>query len=147
MLGMDPTNEAYQSKVLKAATEYGGDNVVNVVKDDIQKSIKWFRMENIPKEEVTDAAPFVLNMAVVKMQNGKLLLYAPIRMHQEVPDLLFSWLESLGPVEWLVVASSAHTLCLPDAVKAFPKAKVVGAEATEGKLKYAKVSGCQYEYH
>ena len=87
-------------------------------------------------------------MIVVKLNGGGLLLYAPVKermnewrislhamqntkyfnlqVHKDVSHLLCSWLESLGPVQWLVCASSFPTLLIHDAIKAFPDAKVVG---------------------
>ena len=49
------------------------------------------------------------------------------------------WLASLGPVEWLVCASSAHTMCIGDAIASYPEAKVVGSEFGQEKLKFAKM--------
>ena len=56
-------------------------------------------------------------MYVVKLNGGGLLLYAPVKVHRENPELLFSWLESLGPVQWLVAGSGAQIHLLPDAIK------------------------------
>ena len=52
--------------------------------------------------------------------------YFNLQVHKDAGHLLCSWLESLGPVQWIVCASSAHTLLIHDAIKAFPNAKVVG---------------------
>ena len=49
-----------------------------------------------------------------------------MQVHKEEAHLLCSWLESLGPVQYIVCASSYHTLLIHDAIKAFPDAKVVG---------------------
>ena len=49
------------------------------------------------------------------------------------------WLASLGPVEWLISASSAHTILMGDAMAAFPEAKVVGPEYSMEKFKFAKL--------
>ena len=134
----DPTVGKYRSKVLNAAKRYG-DEVVRIAENDLNLAETWFKKGDVPKNELFDIPPFKLNMVVVKLESGGILLYAPVNLHKEVPELLFSWLESLGPVEWLVAASSAHDMCLPDAIKAFPKAKVVGSEFIEEKLKYVKV--------
>ena len=61
-----------------------------------------------------------------------------VKVHEEASHLLLSWLESVGPVRWLVVPSATHTLLLHDAIKAFPNAKIAGPEAAEAKLKHAK---------
>ena len=52
--------------------------------------------------------------------------YLNLQVHKEEAHLLCSWLESLGPVQYIVCASSYHTLLIHDAIKAFPDAKVVG---------------------
>ena len=52
--------------------------------------------------------------------------YLNLQVHKEVAHLLCSWLESVGPVQYIVCASSYHTLLIHDAIKAFPDAKVVG---------------------
>ena len=48
------------------------------------------------------------------------------QVHIKESHLLTDWLKSLGNVEYIVVASSFHTLCIPDVLKAFPNAKVIG---------------------
>ena len=139
MLDLDPMNLRYQQKAISAAKEYGQE-AVDVVKKDFEKVKVWFSKNKFSKEELFDEVPsWNLNMMVVKLKSGGLLLYAPVKIHKEDKQLLFSWLESLGPVKWLVVASSAHTLCVPDAVKAFPDARIVGPKAAEEKLRYIGV--------
>ena len=59
--------------------------------------------------------------------------------HNQPDSIPVDWLKSLGPVEWLVCASQAHTLSMGDAISAFPDAKVVGPEFAQEKLKYAKM--------
>jgi len=139
MLGLDFMKEEFKEKVLMAAKEYG-EEVVNLVKNDIKIAKYWSKKKTISKDETFDIPAWKLNMMVVRMKSsGGLLLYAPVYVHKEVPQLLLSWLESLGTVKWLVVAAGSHSLCLPDVVKAFPKAKVIGPKVVEEKLRYAKV--------
>ena len=76
-----------------------------------------WKTENWTKENLFDIPPLIPNMIVVKLNGGGLLLYAPVKVHKEAPELLFSWLESLGPVQWLVVGSGAHIHVIPDAIK------------------------------
>ena len=137
---MDLTSETFRSTVLNSAKRYG-DEAVKIAENDLKIAEIYCNhiKEGISKKENVDFPPSKLNMLVVKLDNGDILLYAPVIMHKEAPNLLMSWLESLGPVNWLVLASSAHDLCLPDAINAFPKAKVVGSKFAEEKLKYAKV--------
>ena len=39
----------------------------------------------------------------------------------------------------MIVASSAHTLFLPNAIKAFPQAKIAGPKEAEEKIKFINV--------
>ena len=59
----------------------------------------------------------VLRMLVVRLESGALLLYAPVRMREEVG--FGTWLDSLGRVEWIIVASSSHTLNIKFATERF----------------------------
>merc|ERR1719319_1481679 len=104
--GMDPTSEAYHSKCLQAAAQFG-DEVVEVVKKDLKTSEEWFRKENVTNEELVEACK-ELKCFVVKLNSGSLLLYSTIRIREEVG--FGTWLDSLGKLEWIVVASSYHTL-------------------------------------
>jgi len=133
--GMDPTDEKYQEKCLKSAALVGED-VLGVVRKDLETAKGWYSKENITNEEIMEAGPFLIKMFVVKLNNGSLLLYAPVRMHNEVGFV--DWLDSLGPVEWIVVASSFHTLNIQAAAAQFPEAKIIGAPAAEDKLKLVK---------
>ena len=76
-----------------------------------------WKTENWTKENLFDIPPLIPNMIVVKLNGGGLLLYAPVKVHKEAPELLLSWLESLGPVQWLVAASGTQTLLLHDAIQ------------------------------
>ena len=50
------------------------------------------------KEEIFDEVLTTQsqNMIVLKLKSGSVLLYAPVKMHKENPELIFSWIESLG---------------------------------------------------
>merc|ERR1712241_1525840 len=111
MIGMDPTNKEYREKVLAAAKGYG-EEAVSVAKKDLEYASAWFKKDTWTREEVFNATPLILNMIVVKLNGGGLLLYAPVKVHEEASHLLLSWLESVGPVQWLVVPSATHTLLL-----------------------------------
>ena len=137
MIGMDPTTKEYREKVLAAAKEYG-EEALAAAKKDLENAIAWWKKDTWTKDEVFTAPPLLLNMIVVKLNGGGVLLYAPVKIHKDVSHLLFSWLQSLGPVQWLMVPSATHTLLLHDAIASFPDAKLVGPEAAEAKLKYAK---------
>ena len=115
-IGMDPTGKGYRERVMAGAKEYG-ERAVAMAKQDLETAESWWKKENWTKETIFDIPPFMLNMVVVKLNGGGLLLYAPVKMHKEAPELILSWLESLGPVQWLVTASAAHTLLLHDAIQ------------------------------
>ena len=134
---MDPTGKEYREKVLAAAKEYG-EEALAAAKSDLENAVAWWKKETWTRDEVFNASPLLLNMTVVKLNSGGLLLYAPAKIHKEAGHLLFSWLQSLGPVRWLKVPSATHTLLLHDAARAFPDAKLVGPEAAEAKLRCAK---------
>ena len=138
-LGFRPDSEEFKNKALNAAMKYG-DEAVAVSKNDVEKLKSWFTRESFPKEEIFSiVGPKCLNMMVVKLNSGGLLLYAPVKVHMDAKHLLVEFLESLGPVKYLVAASSAHTLFLPDAIKAFPDAKVAGPKQAEEKIKYINI--------
>ena len=132
--GMDVTSEKFREKVLKSAALFGED-VLDVAKKDLETAKYWYNRKSITNEEIFQAGSFpVVNMFVVKLNSGGLLLYAPVRIRQEVG--LGDWLASLGPVEWIVVASSYHTLNIQAAAQQYPDAKIVGAPAAEAKLQF-----------
>jgi len=143
-MGMDMASNEYREKVLAGASSYG-EEAVAAAKKDLDTAAVWWKKKTWKKEEIFDVPPFLLNMIVVKLNGGGLLLYAPVRVHKEEAHLLCSWLESLGPVQYIVCASSYHTLLIHDAIKAFPDAKVVGPEAAEAKLLGSKACG-KFDY-
>ena len=145
LLGMDPTSQEFERKVLISANGYGNE-AFNAVKNDLKSIRTLYDKNSFSKEELfANAPPWKLNMMVVKLNSGGILLYAPVKIHKDAKELLYAWLESLGRVEWIVAASSAHTLCFPDVLEAFPEAKVVGPKVAEEKLKYINVIK-QFEY-
>ena len=113
---------------------------VNVAKQDLVTLRNLYKKTSFSKEELFDEVPpWKLNMMVVRLNSGGILLYAPVKIHKDAKTLLYSWLESLGPVEWVVAASSAHTLCFPDVIESFPEAKTVGPKVAQEKLKCINV--------
>ena len=83
-------------------------------------------------ETIKAVGPFPQNMIVVKLNSGGVLLYSPVRVRQDCD--LADWLKTLGPVKYVVLGSSAHTLQIPSVVKSFPDAKFVGSEGAWMKL-------------
>ena len=84
------------------------------------------------KETITAVGTPNLAMIVVKLNSGGVLLYSPVRVREDCD--LGSWLKTLGPVKYVVLGSSGHTLMIPSVVKSFPNAKFVGSEVAWMKL-------------
>ena len=77
--GIDPNSKEYQDKVLVAAKSFSKE-AVRVVKEDFKSVIADYEKTFLLKEERFELPPFKLNMMVVKMKNGGLLLYAPVKV-------------------------------------------------------------------
>ena len=133
--GMDPTSEKYQKKCLLGAANFG-DKATEVVKKDLEVAQFWWNKKIITKEDVFKAGSWImdLNTFIVKLNSGSLLLYAPVKIKDEVG--FGSWVDSLGPVEWIVVAASSHTLHIQSVTERYPNAKIVGPPAAEDKLNF-----------
>ena len=78
---------------------------------------EWDKKETFTDEEMLEIYSNRLRTFVVKLNSGNLLLYAPIRIRDEVG--FGKWIESLGKVEWIVVASCYHTLHLQNVIKRY----------------------------
>lgn len=129
--GMDPTAESYRSKCLEAAAQFGSE-AVEVVKKDLKTAEEWFKKETVTNEELIEACDSELKCFVVKLNSGSLLLYSTVRIREEVG--FGSWLDSLGKLEYIVVASSYHTLSVQSVGTRYPEAKIIGAPAAQAKL-------------
>ena len=129
--GMDWTDRKVKEKVLAGAASEGG-RAMEVVEADLARMEGWWNKTEWTMEERFSVPPGKLNSMVVKLSSGSVLLYAPVRVRDEVG--FGAWLESLGRVEWIVVASSFHTLFLASVLARFPEAKVVGAPQAQDKL-------------
>ena len=129
--GMDWTDEEVKKKVVAGAEAEGGRAVQEVTKD-LEKMATWWNKTEWTMEERFSTPPMPVNMMVVRLASGGLLLYAPTRIREEAG--FAAWLDSLGRVDWVVVASSWHTLSLPAVLARYPEARVVGAQQAEDKL-------------
>jgi len=105
----DANSEEGRRKILVGAASHGVE-AVEVAKNDLEISKEWDKKETFTDEEMLEIYSRELKTFIVKLNNGNLLLYAPIRIRDEVG--FGTWIESLGKVEWIVVASSYHTLSL-----------------------------------
>ena len=140
---------------VRAGAASDGPKAVEKVEADLELASALFNKEEWTMEErFTLPPPMQLNSMVVKLNSGAILLFAPVRVRDEVIQLIAlilpketqkrdvrqdlglrctfyciqvgfgAWLESLGKVSWIVVASSFHTLSLPNVLSRFPEAKV-----------------------
>lgn len=70
-------------------------------------------------------------MTVVRLSDGSLLLYSPIRLD----DALKAEVDALGPVSHIVAPSRFHHVYFGEVASAYPDAKKHGAEGLEKKRK------------
>jgi hypothetical protein len=84
------------------------------------------------------------DMLICRLENETkgLLLYNPCRIHPPMRE----WLESLGPVEYIVSGSSSHTNQLPQAGAAFPEAAIICSQAAEEKCVAVGMRPADYVY-
>ena len=92
-----------------------GEEAVEMAKNDLETWKEWDKKETFTDEEMQLIYKKRLRMFVVKMNNGNLLLYAPLRIRDEVE--FGAWIESLGKVEWIVVASCGYPYLLENVIK------------------------------
>ena len=104
---------------------------------DIATAKEWAEKAEkgqIPTEDIFKLPPWSLKTVVVRLNSGGLMLFAPVKVQDELAE----WLAERGPVQWIVLPSNAHTLSVPNVVKRFPEAKIVGPEYAEAKLQHSK---------
>ena len=130
--GWDPTDQHFKKKCLDGAASLG-PKVVEVCMRDIEKAAEMFRKETFTDEEVKKVLTVKLRMMIVKLNSGSVMIYTPFRIREDAG--LKSWIDSLGPVRWLVVGSCSHTLGLQAAFNFWPEAKIVGTPTAEEKMK------------
>jgi len=133
MLGMDIQQEETAWRIMQGAEGFGRECSA-VAHKDIAYARFWDTKTEIQDEDVMKVAKVTENMMVVKLNNGSIMLYAPVKIHDETEFGHF--LEKLGKVEWIVAPSSEHTLQLPEIIKKFPDAKIIGSTNAEKKLQY-----------
>lgn len=133
MLGMDIGREETAWRVMQGAEGFGRECSAAAHRD-IAYARYWDEVEKIEDEDVMRVAKITENMIVVKLNNGSVMLYAPVKVHDETEFGQF--LEKLGKVEWIVAPSSEHTLQLPAIIQKFPDAKIIGSATAEKKLNY-----------
>ena len=131
VLGMDFNSKKFEEKMKQGAAK-DSKEAVKLVPSDLETARYWTSKDSIPDEDVFKIPAWKLNMMVVRLNNGSLLLYAPVRIRDETG--LGAWLDKLGQVEWIVIPSSEHNLSIAAVLKRYPSAKVIGSKVSEMKL-------------
>ena len=101
---MSLEDDAIQKKWLDTAALYGEEALAQA-KKDLERANYFYNKKDLTGEEIFESGPFSMNSFVVKLNSGSLLLYAPVKIRDEVG--FGDWIDSLGPVEWIVVASDS----------------------------------------
>ena len=133
LVGLDFQKEETAARIMQGAEGYGRECSA-VAHRDIALVRSWDKKDKIEDEEIMKIARWRENMMVVKLNNGSVMLYAPVKIHDETE--FGNFLKELGKVEWIVAPSSEHTLQLPGIIKQFPEAKIIGATNAEKKLNH-----------
>ena len=134
--GVDFSQEINCAKVMLGAEQWGRE-VSAVAHSDLINAKEYLKNEETFQEMVLSPAYVRENMTVIRLNNGELVLYAPVKIHDETEFGKF--LENLGTVAWIVIPSSEHNLQLPGIIRKYPGAKVIGSKTSEIKLNF--VSG------
>ena len=131
--GVDFTNEINCAKVMQGAEQWGRQ-VSEVAHSDIKNAKEYLSNEQTFQDMVLSPAFVRENMMLVRLNNGELLLYAPVKIHDETEFGRF--LENLGTISWIVIPSSEHNLQLPGIIRKYPGAKIIGSKTSETKLNF-----------
>ena len=100
--GMDFSSELTCAKVMAGAEQWGRE-VSAVAHHDIKNIKEYISNESTFKDMVLSPAYARENMMLVRLNNGELLLYAPVKIHEETEFGKF--LDNLGNVAWIVIPS------------------------------------------
>ena len=127
MLGLDMNNEENAARVMQGAEQFGRE-----VSAQAHRDISRFK--NMDFDTIDPSTHHTReNMIIVQLNSGGLLLYCPVKIHDDTEFGKF--LRDLGPVEYIVAPSSEHNLQLPAVIKKYPGAKIVATKLNETKLK------------
>ena len=77
------SSEDYRRKLLAGAASHG-EEAVELAKKDLEIAKEWDKKETFTDEEMLEIYSRQLKSFIVKLNNGNLLLYAPIRIRDEV---------------------------------------------------------------
>jgi len=135
MLGMDWSDEKTCARMMQAAEKDGRQASAQALKD-IEKAMQvrsLIKEKGKTPETVKASGRNPMNMVVVRLNNGDVMLYCPTKVRGD--GEFIKWLEGLGPVKWVVVGSSAHTLFIPKVFERYPSATYISSKDAWSKIK------------
>ena len=133
--GLNFNEETTCAKVMAGAEQWGRE-MSAVAHNDIKDAKDYLCNEKIFQEMVLSPAFIRENMMLVRLNNGELVLYAPVKIHDETEFGQFLEQHLGGIVSWIVIPSSEHNLQLPGIIRKYPEAKIIGSKTSEKKLNF-----------
>lgn len=129
LMGVDFLSEETKQKILAEAAKEGKQELA---KKDLETAERIHKIpeKELTKEDIKACGAWSQNMMIVKLNNGGVLLYCPVRIHPDMEELI----QRIGPVEWIILGSSAHNNHPPSVIRKYPHARVIGATTSEAKL-------------
>ena len=122
------------------AIENAPDHLKNTLKQDFERKDEYNALTDVEKAKL--GGDMFQEMFVIKLDDGSLLLYNPVRMHSQMID----WIKERGEVKYIVSGSSAHTNHLPDAAATFPDAKIICARVADAKCQAVGMRPADFLY-
>lgn len=119
-----------------AGAEQWGREMSAMAHNDIKDAKDYLCNEKIFQEMVLSPAFIRENMMLVRLNNGEVVLYAPVKIHDETEFGQFLEQHLGGTVSWIVIPSSEHNLQLPGIIRKYPEAKLIGSKTSEKKLNF-----------
>ena len=116
------------------------DHLKDVLKADFKRKEEYDALSEVEKAKL--GGDMFQEMYVIKLDDGGLLLYNPVRMHPQMVD----WIKERGEVKYIVSGSSAHTNHLPKTAETFPDAKIICASIADAKCQAAGMRPADYLY-
>jgi hypothetical protein len=116
------------------------DHLKDVLKADFKRKEEYDALSEVEKAKL--GGDMFQEMYVIKLDDGGLLLYNPVRMHPQMVD----WIKERGEVKYIVSGSSAHTNHLPKTAETFPDAKIICASIADAKCQFAGMRPADYLY-
>jgi len=136
ILGMDFTKEDACWRVMQGAEAFGRE-ASHVALQDLDNSRALFdsiAQDGKTQQNIRAAGANENMMTVVKLNNGDVMLYSPVRVREEFG--FAEWLDSIGPVKWIVLGSSAHTMEVASVLERYPDATCIAAKEAFDKLQH-----------